>query len=31
MKELPRPVALGKLRSLVDGARIVRRELTGTA
>jgi len=30
MKQLPRPVAVGKLRSLVAGAAIVRRELTGT-
>jgi 5-methyltetrahydropteroyltriglutamate--homocysteine methyltransferase len=30
MKQLPRPVALGKLRSLVKGAEIVRGELTGT-
>ena len=29
MKQLPRPVATGKLRSLVQGARIVRQELTG--
>jgi 5-methyltetrahydropteroyltriglutamate--homocysteine methyltransferase len=29
MKQLPRPVAVGKLRSLVAGAAIVRRELTG--
>lgn len=29
MKQLPRPVARGKLRSLVAGASIVRRELTG--
>ena len=30
MKQLPRPVAVGKLRSLVAGAAIVRRELEGT-
>ena len=29
MKQLPRPVALGKLRSLARGAEIVRQELTG--
>ncbi|MBI2898101.1 MAG: cobalamin-independent methionine synthase II family protein [Deltaproteobacteria bacterium] len=29
MKQLPRPCAVGKLRSLVAGAAIVRRELTG--
>ena len=29
MKQLPRPVALAKLGSLVEGAKIVRRELTG--
>jgi methionine synthase II (cobalamin-independent) len=31
MKQLPRPCALEKLRSLVLGAQIVRRELTGKA
>lgn len=31
MKQLPRPVALGKLRSLAAGAAIVRAELTGEA
>ncbi len=31
MKQLPRVVALGKLRSLVAGAAIVRRELEGTS
>jgi 5-methyltetrahydropteroyltriglutamate--homocysteine methyltransferase len=29
MKQLPRPVAIGKLRSLAQGAQIVRRELSG--
>jgi methionine synthase II (cobalamin-independent) len=29
MKQLPRPVAAAKLRSLVGGAEIVRRELEG--
>jgi 5-methyltetrahydropteroyltriglutamate--homocysteine methyltransferase len=29
MKQLPRPVALGKLRSLAKGAAIVRSALTG--
>ena len=29
LKQLPRPVAVGKLRSLTAGAAIVRRELTG--
>ncbi len=31
MKQLPRPVAMGKLRALAEGARIVRQELTGVA
>jgi 5-methyltetrahydropteroyltriglutamate--homocysteine methyltransferase len=31
MKYLPRDVAFGKLKSLADGAAIVRRELTGSA
>jgi 5-methyltetrahydropteroyltriglutamate--homocysteine methyltransferase len=31
MKYLPRPVAFGKLKSMVDGAAIVRRELGGKA
>jgi 5-methyltetrahydropteroyltriglutamate--homocysteine methyltransferase len=30
MKQLPRPCAVQKLRSLAEGARIVRRELTGS-
>ncbi len=29
MKYLPRDLAFAKLRALADGARIVRRELTG--
>ena len=29
MKYLPRPVAFGKLKAMVDGAAIVRREITG--
>ena len=31
MKYLPRDVAFGKMRAMVEGAAIVRRELTGTA
>lgn len=31
MKYLPREVADGKMRAMVDGAAIVRRELTGSA
>ena len=29
MKYLPREVAFGKMKAMVDGAAIVRRELTG--
>lgn len=30
MKYLPRPIAFAKMKAMVDGARIVRKELTGT-